>query len=62
MKARLTELKPFEQPGSFQNPMSGAPLRYERNDSEPGEFELWSVGLNGDDGDHDVQHGWAWPR
>jgi hypothetical protein len=65
----LAELKPFEQPGSYQDPMSGAPLRYELDGSTPAEFRLWSVGLNGhDDGgvmldkDNDAQGDWVWPQ
>jgi hypothetical protein len=73
----LSELTARELPGSIRDPMSGAPLRYERSaDQSPGSaagFKLWSVGLNGrDDGGimpeknneahNDARGDWVWPN
>ncbi len=69
----LSDLTPNDLSGSsIQDPMSGAPLRYERTvEATAGSalgFRLWSVGMNGrDDGgvalekDNDAQGDWVWP-
>ena len=62
--ATLAELVPALLPDVPRDPMDGRPLRYRRRDD--GQFDLWSVGLNGrDDGglippEQDAGD-WVWP-